>query len=114
VEEAALPHPKPGLWRWTSHMAGGKQVCLSGQLLSAFASRPGCPVVSRVRTEDGAYVVKIACKDGPVSGSYARAQGDFTTSFQVDLQLGDVGDHVDARYLGPCPAGRQPDDQPAP
>jgi hypothetical protein len=112
VAEAALPHPRAGLWDWASRGAPARQVCLSGQLLSVFASRPGCPAVSRTRTDDGAYVVRIACQGGPVRSSWARASGDFRMAFRIDLQLGDTSDHVEARYLGPCPPGRHPDDLP--
>ncbi len=109
---AAAPHPRAGLWRWTSQTAGAKDVCLSGQLLSVFASRPDCPPARRWRTASGAYEVRIACQAGPAGGVYARAQGDFNSAFQIDLRLGEATDHIDARYLGPCPPGRRPDDQP--
>ena len=112
VSEAALPHPRAGLWEWDSHAGGHRQLCLSGQVLSVLAERPGCPVTQRVKATDGAYVVQATCADGPVKSTWARAQGDFSSAFSADIRLGDVADHADARYLGPCPAGRHPDDQP--
>ncbi|HEX3919076.1 MAG TPA: DUF3617 family protein [Caulobacteraceae bacterium] len=112
MAEAALPHPRAGLWEWDSKAAGKKQICLSGQVLTVLEARPGCPVTRRVKTADGSYVVEAACADGPVKTTWARAHGDFSSAFSVDIQLGDVTDHADARYLGPCPAGRHPDDQP--
>src|SRR5690348_16047570 len=66
VDASALPHPKPGLWQWNSRMAGSRQLCLSGQLLTVFAERPGCPVVRRVKTSDGAFIVEAACSAGAV------------------------------------------------
>jgi hypothetical protein len=110
VSEQALPHPTAGLWEWDSRAAGRKQLCLSGQVLSVLAERPGCPVTRRVRAADGSYVVEAACGGG--RSTWARAQGDFSSAFSADIHLGDVADHADARYLGPCPAGRRPHDQP--
>lgn len=112
MTEAALPHPKAGLWEWDSVAAGKKQICLSGQVLTVLEARPGCPVSRRVKTADGSYVVAAECADGPVKTTWARAHGDFSSDFQVDIQLGDVSDHATARYLGPCPEGRHPDDSP--
>jgi hypothetical protein len=112
VNEAALPHPRAGLWQWDSKAGGSRQLCLSGQVLTVLQARPGCPVTHRVHARDGAYVVQSACGQGPVRSTWARAHGDFSRAFSVDVQLGDVSDHADAHYLGPCPAGRHPDDQP--
>src|SRR5580698_10205841 len=53
IAPSALPHPKTGLWRWTSQAAGQKQLCLSGQALAPLGGRPGCPVTREVRTPAG-------------------------------------------------------------
>lgn len=112
----ALPHPKPGLWRWSSHAAGQKQLCLSGQLLSALAARPGCPISRQIRTASGAYVVEAKCDNSPVSRTWAKAAGDYNKAFTLDFVIndsrGDITDHADYRYLGPCAPGQHADDQP--
>jgi hypothetical protein len=107
-----LPHPKPGLWRWTSRAGGTRDLCLSGQLLTVLAVRPGCPVVRQVRTTDGAFVVEAHCQDGPVKVTSVKVRGDYNTAFAADVSLGDVSDHADYLYLGACAAGQKPDDQP--
>jgi hypothetical protein len=112
VAAAALPHPKPGLWQWSSRVSGVKRLCLSGQTLSVLDTRPGCPVVRQVVTRDGSYIVEARCAGGPVNRTYARAGGDFDHAFSTEVTVGDVSDHADYAYLGPCPAGQKPDDTP--
>ena len=112
VATSALPHPKPGLWSWTSGVTGAKRLCLSGQTLSVLDARPGCPVVRQVVMRDGSYIVEARCAGGPVSHLYARASGDFDQAFSTDVTVGDVSDHANYAYLGACPAGQKPDDQP--
>jgi hypothetical protein len=116
VAAAALPHPKAGLWRWSSQAGGQKQLCLSGQLLPVLAERPGCPVNRRIRAAGGAFVVEARCQDGPVRRTWARSAGDYANAFAVDIRVddtrGDVADHAEYRYLGPCAPGQHPDDQP--
>ena len=113
---AALPHPRPGLWKWSSHAGGQKQLCLSGQLLAALAARPGCPISREIRTAGGAYVVEAKCANSPVSRTWAKAAGDYNKAFTLDVAIndnrGDITDHADYRYLGPCAPGQHPDDQP--
>jgi hypothetical protein len=116
VSAEALPHPKPGLWSWDSQAGGKKQFCLSGRLLSPLAFRPGCPVTRQIRTGSGAYVVEATCATGEVHRTWAKASGDYTRSFSLDVMIDDtrggVSDHADYRYLGPCAAGQHPDDVP--
>jgi hypothetical protein len=116
VSPAALPHPKAGLWAWISQAGGQKRICLSGQLLSVLAERPGCPLIREIRTFSGAFVVIAQCQDSPVRRTWARCDGDYTKAFSVDTRVddtrGDVSDHADYRYLGPCPPGQHPVDQP--
>jgi hypothetical protein len=116
VTAAALPHPQAGLWKWTSQAAGQKQLCLSGQLLTPLAARPGCPISRQVRTASGAYVVEAKCQAGQVSRTWAKTSGDYGHAFSVDLVIndnrGDISDHAEYRYLGPCATGQRPDDQP--
>ena len=116
VAPAALPHPKAGLWDWISQAGGEKRVCFSGQLLSVLAERPGCPLTREVRTASGAYVVEARCQNSPVRRTWARCAGDYAKAFSVDMRIddtrGDISDHADYRYLGPCPAGQHPDDAP--
>jgi hypothetical protein len=116
VAAAALPHPKAGLWKWNSQAAGRKQLCLSGQLLTPLAARPGCPISRQIRTASGAYVVEAKCEAGQVSRTWAKTSGDYVRAFSVDIRIddsrGDVSDHADYRYLGPCAPGQRPDDQP--
>jgi len=116
VAIAALPHPKAGLWRWTSQASGEKQLCLSGQLLNTLAARPGCPVSRQIRTASGAYVVEARCQTGPVGRTWAKATGDYGRAFSLDIVVndsrGDVSDHADYRYLGACAPGQRPVDLP--
>lgn len=116
VAASALPHPKPGLWRWSSQAGGQKQLCLSGQPLVALAVRPGCAVSREIRTAGGAYVVEAKCENSPVSRTWAKAAGDYNKVFTLDVVIddsrGDITDHADYRYLGPCAPGQRPDDQP--
>ena len=116
VVAAALPHPKAGLWQWSSQAGGQKQVCLSGQLLTPLAARPGCPVSRQIRTAAGAYVVEAKCTAGQVSRTWAKTSGDYARAFSVDIVIddsrGDISDHANARYLGPCAPEQRPDDQP--
>ena len=116
VAAAALPHPKAGLWQWSSKAGGQKQLCLSGQLLSGLAARPGCPVSRQIRTAGGAYVVEARCESGPVGRTWAKAAGDYDRAFTLDIAVddsrGDIADHADYRYLGPCAPGQSPDDLP--
>jgi hypothetical protein len=114
VAEAALPRPKAGLWSWSSQAAGQKRLCLSGQILSALAARPGCPQTRRVRNAIGAYVVETRCAAGSVRRTWAKSVGDYSRAFSVDVAIDDaravVTDHQDYRYLGPCAPGQRPDD----
>jgi hypothetical protein len=116
VAAAALPHPKGGLWRWDSQAGGRKQLCLSGQLLAPLAARPGCPILRQIRTAGGAYVVEAKCETGPVSRTWAKTAGDYDRAFGVDVVIddsrGDISDHADYRYLGPCSPSQHPDDAP--
>lgn len=116
VAVAALPHPKAGLWRWTSQAGGQKQLCLSGALLTPLAARPSCPVSRQIRTASGAYVVESRCLTGPISRTWAKTSGDYQRAFVLDLMVmdsrGDISDHADYKYLGPCAAGQRPDDAP--
>jgi hypothetical protein len=116
VSEAALPRPKAGLWSWTSQAGGEKRLCLTGQILSPFAERPGCPQTRRIRNPLGAYVVETKCAAGTVRRTWARSSGDYGRAFSVDVAIDDnhagVSDHQDYRYLGPCAAGQRPDDAP--
>jgi hypothetical protein len=116
VSAAALPHPKPGLWSWSSQAGGAKRLCLSGQLLSALAARPDCPVTRQIRTDAGAYVVEASCRTGQVGRTWAKSSGDYARAFTVDIVIedarGDVADHANYRYLGPCAPGQHPDDAP--
>ena len=112
----ALPHPKAGLWQWSSQAAGQKQLCLSGQLLTPLAARPGCPILRQIRTASGAYVVEAKCQAGQVSRTWAKSAGDYGRAFSIDVIIddshGDISDHADYRYLGPCAPGQRPDDAP--
>ena len=116
VATTALPHPKAGLWAWSSQAGGQRRICFSGQLLSALAERPGCPLKRQIRTANGAYVVEASCQNSPVRRTWARSAGDYASAFSVDIRIddtrGDITDHADYRYLGPCPAGQHPVDQP--
>jgi len=116
VAATALPHPKPGLWKWSSHAGGVKQLCLSGQLLAALAERPGCPISRQIRTTGGAYVVEAKCQNSPVSRTWAKTAGDYNRAFTLDVAIddarGDINDHADYRYLGPCAPGQHADDAP--
>jgi hypothetical protein len=116
VTAAALPHPRSGLWQWTSQAGGQKRLCLSGQLLSPLAPRPGCPTSRQIRTDGGAYVVETRCEAGQVSRTWAKTSGDYNRAFSLDIVVndsrGDISDHADYRYLGPCAPGQHPDDQP--
>jgi hypothetical protein len=116
VAATALPHPKAGLWQWNSRAGGRKQLCLSGQVLSPLAPRPGCPTSRQVRTISGAYVVETRCQSGPVSRTWAKAAGDYNRAFSLDIAVsdsrGDISDHADYRYQGPCAPGQHPDDLP--
>ena len=116
IAAAALPHPKAGLWKWSSHAGGVKQLCLSGQLLAALAERPGCAISRQVHTVAGAYVVEAKCQASPVSRTWAKTAGDYNRAFTLDVVIddtrGDITDHADYRYLGPCAPGQHPDDQP--
>ena len=116
VAAAALPHPKAGLWKWASQAGGQKQLCLSGQLLAPLTARPGCPISRQIRTGGGAYVVEASCQTGPVSRTWAKTRGDYDRAFSLDIVIadsrGDISDHADYRYLGPCAPGQRPDDQP--
>jgi hypothetical protein len=116
VAAAALPHPKAGLWKWSSHAGGVKQLCLSGELLAALADRPGCSISRQVHTAAGAYVVESKCENSPVSRTWAKTAGDYNRAFTLDVAIddarGDITDHADYRYLGPCAPGQHPDDQP--
>ena len=109
IGEAQLPHPKAGLWRWTSQAAGVRQLCLSGRVLTVLAERPGCPVSRRVRTDDGAFAVEADC-GGQVGRLSARAQGDFDRDFVTDVAIGPARDHAEFRYVGACAPGQKPDD----
>ncbi len=116
IAAAALPHPRAGLWQWSSQAGGQKRLCLSGALLVPMAARPGCPVSRQIRTARGAYVVEARCQSGPVSRTWARTSGDYGRAFALDFVVedsrGDVSDHADYTYLGPCAAGQRPDDAP--
>ena len=116
IAAVALPHPKVGLWKWSSQAGGQKQLCLSGQLLTPLAGRPGCPVSRQIRTASGAYVIEARCQAGPVSRTWAKTSGDYDRAFSVDIVIddsrGDISDHADYRYVGPCAPGQHPDDQP--
>jgi hypothetical protein len=116
VAAAALPHPKGGLWKWSSQAGGQKQLCLSGQLLTPLAARPGCPVSRQIRTAGGAYVVETRCQAGQVSRTWAKTSGDYDRAFSVDIVIddsrGDISDRAEYRYLGPCAPGQHADDQP--
>ena len=116
VAAAALPHPKSGLWKWASQAGGQKQLCLSGQLLAPLAARPGCPIARQIRTASGAYVVEAKCEAGQVSRTWAKSSGDYERAFSLDIVVddsrGNISDHAEYRYLGPCAPGQRPDDQP--
>lgn len=112
VSVAALPHPKAGLWRWSSGVVGVKDLCLSGQVLSVLEPRPGCPAVRQVVTRNGAYIVEAHCPTGAVRRLYARAWGDFDRVFWTDVTVGEAADHAEYRYLGACAPGQKPDDTP--
>ena len=116
VAAAALPHPKAGLWLWSSQAGGEKRLCLSGALLSVLAPRPGCPPARQIRTTSGAFVVEARCQSGPVSRTWAKTFGDYDHAFALDLVVmdarGDISDHAEYKYLGPCAAGQRPDDAP--
>ena len=106
-----LPHPKAGLWHWSSKSGAG-QICLAGHVPSALAERPGCPVTRRVRLADGAFLVEAACDGAAATRTRAKASGDYASAFSLDVTIGDVSDHVAYRYLGPCPPGHATDDGP--
>jgi hypothetical protein len=112
VDVEALPHPKPGLWQWTSHWGGQKRLCLSGQVLTALAARPGCPVTRQVRLASGAFVVEARCQVGGRTRTSALAHGDYASAFALDTVIDGASDHADYRYLGPCAPGQKPDDLP--
>ena len=116
VTSAALPHPKAGLWQWSSHAGGQKRLCLSGQLLTPLTPRFGCPTSRQIRTISGAYVVETRCESGQVSRTWAKTTGDYNRAFSLDIAVndsrGDISDHADYRYLGPCAPGQRPDDVP--
>jgi hypothetical protein len=112
VDAAALPHPKAGLWQWSSHTAGQRQLCLSGRLLTALDPRPGCPVTRQVRAADGAFVVEARCEGGSQTHTVAVVRGDYASAFSLDISIDGASDHADYRYLGPCPGAQRPDDLP--
>jgi hypothetical protein len=124
LTEADMPHPKAGLWEMKSAVTGVRQNCLSGQVLTVFAARPGCGQVSRQRSADGAVVMNSQCQGagGATSTAAVSATGDGQTSLSVELAIHSaakaeapkiaMSDHIDYRYLGPCAAGQHPDDQP--
>jgi hypothetical protein len=116
VVATALPHPKGGLWQWDSQAGGRKRLCLSGRLLTPLAASPGCPISRQIRTASGAYVVEAKCDTGPVSRTWAKTTGDYDHAFGVDVIIddsrGDISDHAEYRYLGPCAPGQHPDDLP--
>jgi len=82
----------------------------------ALAVRPGCAVSREIRTASGAYVVEAKCENSPVSRTWAKTAGDYGKLFTLDIVIddsrGDITDHADYRFLGPCAPGQHPDDQP--
>jgi len=61
-------------------------------------------------------VVETKCQNSPVSRTWAKTSGDYVRAFSVDVVVddsrGNISDHADYRYLGPCASGQHPDDAP--
>ena len=130
---ADLPKPRAGLWRTTIDNGQGHVVtdthCLSGQQPNISREpnlgKPGspCSQFTIKKTFLGAIVVDANCSNGAFTmTSHAVATGDFSTNMSSDSQMTMAGPnlpsrtvkvHSEAHWLGPCPPGQSPSDEPS-
>ena len=108
--QIAAPARKPGWWQLASHLPNGstltRYLCLDAATDAAhsiFNSRTGC--LPTVRKVTGGYSFTKSCDGADTTGT---AVGDFNVAYTITESRGPAKVTTDARWMGPCPAGRKP------
>ena len=133
---ATLPSPKAGLWRETlmrdGHglaLVGDLRACLDSDarkrlsMLGDKAEKGMCKDRTVTRDADGGYHFSSSCDMGPAGHVTTQGEltGDLASRYRVHTQSDTTGASfntmngrhvvdIEARYLGPCPAGMVPGD----
>lgn len=123
IPASQLPSIRAGLWETTVTSAGKKprvdRQCESGRQKPISMGKE-CSKLTLHRTLLGGYVLDSQCGYGEMAfAMHMEARGDFQSHYEADItshvKLPGKPDEVDTshhegRYLGPCPAGMQPED----
>ena len=126
ITMADLPRPKAGLWQNTLDDGDGKPTttttCYSGKTPNMPKMPQGCSQLGIKRTFLGAVTMDMNCATPDFTMvMHSTVTGDFQSSMSSDavMTMSMKGSapktskmHSEAHYIGPCPAGMQPDDQP--
>jgi hypothetical protein len=127
------PARRPGWWEMQMTLAGPTpapshqtvHICTDPaveKVQSPFGIRKGdkCPPPQVTRTPAGWSLAASCAMGGMTVNTTGSVTGDFNSRYHVDLvtrmtpppqpQLGEVRTSIDARWLGPCPAGKKAGD----
>ena len=108
---ADIPHRKAGWWEMSMHLPGGRvmvrNLCLdatSDIRNNVLAPADGCTMDAK-RLPNG-YSYRKMCGSEVTTGS---AIGDFNSNYKISETRGRMSVQTDARWKGPCPAGKKAD-----
>lgn len=125
INASDLPRPRAGLWRNTTDDGDGKPstdtTCYSGKPL-AMKMPTHCSQFTIKRKFLGGIVMDMTCASPRITMvSHSEVNGDFQTKMASDMTMTmtmagqpprTTKIHNEATYVGACPAGQKPDDQP--
>ncbi|MGH6986192.1 MAG: DUF3617 domain-containing protein [Caulobacteraceae bacterium] len=127
-----FPPRKPGWWRMAMTISGSPQgplhpttyVCVGpGDRLGSpvgVHEPPNCPRKGAERISAG-WRFQSECKVGPMTiSTEGTVTGNLNSGYSVEVttrmsppptpQMSEINTHIDAKWLGACPAGKKPGD----
>jgi hypothetical protein len=126
--QGPMPHRKPGMWQTTINMPGmpgggiSTSMCTDAATEARYSAlapqqNPGsqCSKMT-VHSVPGGWDTEGECvMRGKTSHFKASARGDMSSAYGMDVSMQEEGRpaqtmHMDAKWTGPCPAGRKPGD----
>jgi hypothetical protein len=125
IQASDMPRARAGYWETATTTNNEPpefhRFCESGKPISAPGQLgKGCQSFTFKKTFLGAYVIDVACAEGPVSTTvHMTVSGDFTNTYVSDAQASistqgrptsTFSTHSVATWIGTCPAGVTPND----
>ncbi|MEO6340322.1 MAG: DUF3617 family protein [Caulobacteraceae bacterium] len=132
AQSMAMPTRKPGFWDQTMTMETGRGMTMKSQfctdasvekkmsVLGQNMAGSSCRQTSMRKTATGFAFDSTCSMAGRTTTSSGVVSGDFQNGYRIDTvsksspplkgTSGESKMHIEAKWLGPCPAGRKPGD----